>query len=172
MKNTVLSVKQPYATLICAGIKTVENRTWKTDYRGKLLIHASGDSFAYPDFKYLPRNYQKEFQDRVWRDKWQDAPQSMLNYCELLNMTYAFYGKDIDKQEPPDTWLKEAVKKHGYFLPAQAIIGECQLTDIIRGSQDDFAIPGEYHWIMTEPLLYEKPILKVLGHLRLWTFES
>lgn len=37
----VLSVKQPWASLIVNGQKDVENRTWKTRYRGRLLIHAS-----------------------------------------------------------------------------------------------------------------------------------
>lgn len=37
----VLSVQQPWAWLICYGPKPVENRTWRTHYRGNLLIHAS-----------------------------------------------------------------------------------------------------------------------------------
>jgi len=37
-----LSIQQPWASLICAGVKDVENRTWKTSHRGKLLIHVSG----------------------------------------------------------------------------------------------------------------------------------
>ena len=41
-----LSIRQPWASLICAGIKDVENRTWKTNHRGKLLIHSS--SFKCP----------------------------------------------------------------------------------------------------------------------------
>ena len=36
-----LSVRQPWAWLIIHGGKDVENRTWSTDYRGPLLIHAS-----------------------------------------------------------------------------------------------------------------------------------
>ncbi|MHC4715092.1 MAG: ASCH domain-containing protein [Planctomycetota bacterium] len=36
-----LSVREPWASLIAEGIKTVELRTWKTDYRGPLLICAS-----------------------------------------------------------------------------------------------------------------------------------
>ena len=35
-----LSVRTPWAWLIVAGYKDVENRTWTTDYRGPLLIHA------------------------------------------------------------------------------------------------------------------------------------
>ena len=36
-----LSVRQPWAQAILDGIKRVENRTWKTSYRGQLVIHAS-----------------------------------------------------------------------------------------------------------------------------------
>ena len=36
-----LSLKEPWATLVVDGIKPVENRTWRTKYRGGLLIHAS-----------------------------------------------------------------------------------------------------------------------------------
>jgi hypothetical protein len=36
-----LSIKQPWAWLIVRGWKDVENRKWKTNYRGPLLIHSS-----------------------------------------------------------------------------------------------------------------------------------
>lgn len=36
-----LSVRQPWANLIASGVKTIEIRTWKTKYRGNLLICAS-----------------------------------------------------------------------------------------------------------------------------------
>jgi len=36
-----ISVKQPFAALIAAGIKQFETRKWKTAYRGPLLVHAS-----------------------------------------------------------------------------------------------------------------------------------
>ena len=37
----VLSLTEPYATLIKNGSKTIETRSWKTNYRGRLYIHAS-----------------------------------------------------------------------------------------------------------------------------------
>ena len=38
----VLSVQQPWATMICSGIKDVENRSWKPQANpGRILIHAS-----------------------------------------------------------------------------------------------------------------------------------
>lgn len=35
-----ITLKQPWASLVAYGIKKYEFRTWKTNYRGKLLIHA------------------------------------------------------------------------------------------------------------------------------------
>ncbi len=37
----VLSFTQPWASLVCLGEKKIETRSWKTSYRGPLLIHAS-----------------------------------------------------------------------------------------------------------------------------------
>jgi hypothetical protein len=35
-----ITVQQPWAWCIAAGVKLVENRTWATNYRGPLAIHA------------------------------------------------------------------------------------------------------------------------------------
>ena len=37
----VITIKEPYATLIKNNVKLIETRSWKTSYRGKLYIHAS-----------------------------------------------------------------------------------------------------------------------------------
>lgn len=36
-----LSVRRPWAQLIMLGLKNIENRTWTTDLRGPLVIHAA-----------------------------------------------------------------------------------------------------------------------------------
>ena len=36
----VISIKQPWPTLIVEGYKRFEFRSWKTNYRGDILIHA------------------------------------------------------------------------------------------------------------------------------------
>ena len=38
-----ITVKQPWAFLIVSGLKDIENRTWPTKFRGRVLIHASLD---------------------------------------------------------------------------------------------------------------------------------
>lgn len=56
----VLTIKQPWATLIVEGLKKYEFRTWKTNYRGKILIHAGlslepkySDKFIDYNFEYI-----------------------------------------------------------------------------------------------------------------------
>src|SRR5262245_4993891 len=35
-----LSIKQPWAWLIMAGLKDIENRDWRTHFRGRFAVHA------------------------------------------------------------------------------------------------------------------------------------
>lgn len=36
-----ITIKQPWASLIVHGIKDIENRTWRTNFRGRVLIHSA-----------------------------------------------------------------------------------------------------------------------------------
>lgn len=55
----VLTIKQPFASLIVNGYKEYEFRTWKTKYRGEFLIHAGKgiDKKAMEKFSYLNLDY-------------------------------------------------------------------------------------------------------------------
>ncbi|MBR3840464.1 MAG: ASCH domain-containing protein [Erysipelotrichales bacterium] len=55
----VITIKQPFASLIAEGLKEYEFRTWKTKYRGEVLIHAgkSVDKEAMKRFESLELNY-------------------------------------------------------------------------------------------------------------------
>lgn len=54
-----ITIKQPWATLIAEGYKKYEFRTWKTKYRGDILIHAGKgiDKKAMERFKHLNLEY-------------------------------------------------------------------------------------------------------------------
>ena len=56
-----LSIQQPGASLVCAGIKDVENRTWKpAEVPGRILIHASSKKVTKNFFSSIPE-YQSSF---------------------------------------------------------------------------------------------------------------
>lgn len=59
----VLTIKQPWASLILLGLKKYEFRSWKTEYRGELLIHAGKgiDKDGMERLKkYIPENMPTE----------------------------------------------------------------------------------------------------------------
>lgn len=130
--NKAISIKQPWAYLICAGIKDVENRTWATKYRGRVYIHASAK---------LVGQY---FSEGVFT-------------ADQLN--YLIQSKKID--------LIEKVQ-------LSAIIGHVDIVNCIskarngKGSDSIWAEPDCFHWILRNPVLFDKPILNVKGKLSFW----
>ena len=55
----VITLKQPWATLVAEGLKKYEFRSWKYNYRGEILIHAGKgiDKEAMKKFEHLNLNY-------------------------------------------------------------------------------------------------------------------
>ena len=51
----VLTLKEPFATLISLKIKTTETRSWRTNYRGELYIHTSVKK---PDYDYKSDDFK------------------------------------------------------------------------------------------------------------------
>lgn len=39
--HKALTIRQPWASMIIAGLKTIEVRNWRTDYRGPIWVHAA-----------------------------------------------------------------------------------------------------------------------------------
>ena len=112
----VLTLKQPYASLVCEGIKEFEFRTWKTNYRGEILIHAGYgvDKEAIEKYKDYNLEYDKgciickaTIEDCLLVD---DSLRKILKeknsyvYSNAINnkdkKTYAFVLKDIKKINP------------------------------------------------------------------------
>ena len=58
----VLSIKEPYASLIKDGYKCYETRSFKTNYRGELYIHASliKDGYKCYETRSFKTNYRGE----------------------------------------------------------------------------------------------------------------
>lgn len=91
-KNVALAVKQPWASLICAGVKDIENRTWQTDYRGRLYIVASSsnqnqlvdDNLLKPE---LMSQIQKAQADGIIPDVHALPQSAVLGYVDLADCT-------------------------------------------------------------------------------------
>ena len=57
----VITLKQPWATLVAEGLKKYEFRSWQTSYRGEILIHAGKavDKEYIKKFEHLNLKYPK-----------------------------------------------------------------------------------------------------------------
>lgn len=59
-----LTVRQPWASLIAMGVKTIETRSFSTRYRGRVLIHAAAARIS----RYDPKTYPVRVGDwSAWR---------------------------------------------------------------------------------------------------------
>ena len=56
----VLTIKEPFATLIKNKVKYIETRSWKTNYRGELYIHAGLCKCTLVDCIYMTEDFIKE----------------------------------------------------------------------------------------------------------------
>ena len=82
----VLTIKQPWATLIMQGDKRFEFRSWQTKYRGELLIHA-GKGIDKPAMKRLSKYLPKElpYGKILGKVKLVDCIRMSLEFKELLS---------------------------------------------------------------------------------------
>lgn len=148
-----LSIKNPYSSLIVEGIKDIENRSFKTNFRGRIYIHASA-----------------QWHDRLKTDslftkeQWEDIHKSNLEKQSGLNM-YRYVEKDVVTDK----------------LIVSAIIGEVEIVDCVINHESiwaektDFSQEGPvsiWNWVLANPVLYEKPILNVKGKLSFWEFRN
>lgn len=64
-----LSVRQPFASLLAKRLKTIETRTWKTKYRGDVLICASQKSYKPDQYRHFCRtdDFEELFLHKVAR---------------------------------------------------------------------------------------------------------
>ncbi len=56
-----LSIKQPWAWLICKGYKDIENRDWSTLFKGRIYVHAgqSRSAMTNSNVKYILERLSK-----------------------------------------------------------------------------------------------------------------
>jgi hypothetical protein len=128
MKNKIqaLSVRQPWAELILAGRKTIEIRSWHTDYRGKLWLHsgARGDESLEQEFGF-PKLFHGGYVGLVTLDivipmnpeRWDLWREEHLVRGHYQARTYAWILSSPRRFKEPIP----APGRLGLFLPSPAI---------------------------------------------------
>lgn len=146
----VLSVKQPWAWLITNGIKQVENRTWKTNHRGDLLIHACKEWDAIND---------------------SNDPGTVLQDLTLLAKLHGY--EDVLNI---DTWPQQpngAIDLSEFRTGG--IVGKCRVAACLPPEQNTreklglFSVRDHYAWIIQGAEELEFKPCK--GKLGLWNYD-
>ena len=105
-----LSIRQPWAWLIVSGQKDVENRSWKTNFRGRILVHAPAKTDS--------------------MDGFEDSEATVTG----------------------------------------AIIGSVEIIACVQDSPSNWAEPGQWHFILRNPVKFAEPIRGIPGRLSFWEF--
>ena len=72
-----LTLWQPWATMMALGFKTVETRSWSTDYRGPLAIHAA-QNFPAEARKFCRENKVKRILDAYGYGRLSELPRGVV----------------------------------------------------------------------------------------------
>ncbi|MBP7583460.1 MAG: ASCH domain-containing protein [Spirochaetes bacterium] len=81
-----ISIRQPWAELIIRGIKDVENRSWFTEHRGLLAIHAARTFYFNLDNK-AEREEWEELRDEYGLDKDKLVYGALVGTVEVVEVT-------------------------------------------------------------------------------------
>lgn len=145
MKVTkAITVIQPWASLLVEGAKLFETRSWKTNYRGEILIHAGKKD---PFFGI----------SQMGNEGWQNICIA-LGICGRIDRYKRFpTGAIIGKANLIDCIeiTPEFADKIKNENPAEYSFG-------------DFT-PGRYAWMMKDPEVFSKPI-RISGKQGLWNY--
>lgn len=148
-----LSIKQPWASLIAHGIKDIENRTWKTNFRGRIYIHASAKQAGSYDelLNDIQKNDLKVMYDNITLRK-QHHFSAIIGEVDIIDCVI----------NHPSIWAEQTdIPSLGDVLDDVKFLGK--------------AIPPNpliYNWVLANAVLYDKPILNVKGKLSFWEFEN
>lgn len=139
-----LTIIQPWATLIASGHKVNETRSWKTNYRGEILIHAGKNPKDYTSGFYIDDPDGLYFHAAgINPGTFEDLPRGMIigkaTLVDCVQITKEF------KDELMET------------NPAEYAFGDYRI--------------GRYAWVMENPELFKEPI-PAKGMMGLWNWED
>lgn len=167
-----LTLYQPWATLVAAGIKTIETRSWRTSYRGPLAIHAAarepkaGEVVAGG----VVSSHRIEYHDRVdegwhWRAWGDDQPLhrlpvgAIVAVCRLVDCVPVVEPRTHDYTGPH--LRQDSDGLHFYNFGT----GRCMAVDDQR-PYGDFT-PGRFGWLLEDIRPLPRPV-PWRGRQQLW----
>lgn len=168
----VLTIRQPYASLIALGVKTIETRSWSTAYRGPLVFHAAARR---PTMDIAGYSCHEERLDHLWWLQHPAAPGhahpdvsllplgAIVATCVVADVVPVFDG--LSGQKPPRHYLMDC--EHEGHLPHQEgglwLFGPGRpnygMPTRVQTERPfgDFA-PGRFAWLLDNVQALDEPV--------------
>lgn len=140
----VISIMQPWASLIVMGAKKIETKNWKTHHRGPLLIHANMTDRYSKQLCSLPP-YNKFI--RHWTD---------LPYGSIIGQV------NLQTCEPAEDI------QHLIYKKQQIIFGE--FINIPADELHFGNFSNKYGWIFSDAFQFQQTI-EASGKMKMWDFN-
>jgi hypothetical protein len=140
-----ISIKNPWASLIVQGVKDIENRTWKTSFRGTVLVHASGKPSG-------------TITDLLTQDQFDSLN---VNRFAPLWLQFLMAGRYTNSAIIGTVDIVDCVIGHHSIW--------AEKTDMPAGPT--WVEKPTFNWVLKNPVLFPEPILNVKGKLSFWDFD-
>ncbi len=143
----VISLLQPWATLVVLGAKRIETRSWNTKHTGPLLVHAS------------------KGKSKLARDVWR-----LAHYHHLIDippydlLPFGAIIGQVQVDGTQKTSIIEGVATNGIWYHQGSLIRWEQEKDF-----GDYRL-GRYGWLLSNPQQFADPI-PAKGNLLLWDYD-
>ena len=150
VKIKVITLYQPWASLVAIGVKRIETRSWATSFRGPLAIHAAktfpksardlcgDDQFT---FELVKGGYMRP--DELPRG-------AVIATCRLVGCKMIISMPTVAFNRPDVRYYTEGMSEQ-------------------EKAFGDYT-PGRYVWILEDVKILPEPIPEK-GHQRLWNWE-
>lgn len=139
-----ITIKQPWAWLIVEGIKDIENRTWPTKFRGRVLIHAGAKADISNSLYVLNEVQYNEVIKRLSGNCFPKYYNSaIIGSIEIVDCVL----------NHTSVWAQHEANVR------RKIDGEYKLVEV-----------PVYNWVLANPIKFSQPI-PAKGSLSFWNFE-
>ena len=133
----VLSLTEPYATLIKENKKKIETRSWKTSYRGELYIHASSTN--------IPKEWKnnKELMDLLKDSSFR----TIINIDNVIKRSYS-YGKrnyiGLSEEEQIERVYQHLKEKYGENEYAKVYLEDKEFDEALKKLREALSNKEEF----------------------------
>jgi hypothetical protein len=129
-----ISIRQPWALLVCAGQKVIENRTWASTHRGVVAVHTGSFQLGVP--QQIDPSLRRLF-----------AFGAIIGTVEIYNVVTIEQAKGEDWAEGPFCFRLRNARLFSCPIPHKGRVGISRLPDdiatkVAEHSQDIVDIVG------------------------------